>query len=194
MGVEKFNLPRAVCITGASATGKTTLYYKILESTNAIAEPPHMTRAQREGERPGVDAFFLTRSDFEKNFTAGQYIEKTLEDASFNGNYYGSPMAWITRALNGEPICYVSPSTGTAREVKAQVQGNMLWVHLTASLEVRKQRILARDPGISDEELNRRLTGGDSQGSVEDCDLLIDTGTLTEQQIYDLIIEELKKR
>lgn len=190
---ERITASLSIVITGASACGKTTLYHHLLDLTNLIASPPHMTRAPREGEKPGIDAIFVTEEQFKLNFSNGKYIEDSLDFAKFNNNYYGSPVDWIYRVLKGDQLCFVSPSTGIARHVKTQVKDKILWVHLTATDEVRRKRIKEREPNITDEELHRRLTGGDSQETPEDCDLMIDTSTLTAEQIYELVLERLKK-
>lgn len=189
----KLETKTSVVVTGASSTGKTTLYYDLLRLTSMLACPPHMTREQRAGEVHGRDALFISEEEFVRNFHEGKYIEDSLEFARFNGAYYGSPIDWITRVRAGEQLCFVSPSTGIARKVKTEVQDKIVWVHLTASEEVRRARMLRRNPDMTEEELERRLHGGDSQGTADGCDLMIDTSSLTAEQVYAVVTRELTK-
>jgi guanylate kinase len=84
-------------ISGPSGCGKSTLlkevykdiddYYFSISST---------TRAPRAGEKDGVDYFFLKKEDFLEDIEAGHF----LEWAEVHGNYYGTSLKPIQKALN----------------------------------------------------------------------------------------------
>lgn len=192
--VEKIEPHFSIVITGAPATGKTILYHALLEALVIKAAPAHMTRAPRDGEVDGVDGTFVSEEEFERNFSDGKYLEDSLDFARFNGNYYGSPVEWVERANQGERICMMSCSTAIARQVRTQTEGNMLWVHLKASEEVRRKRLLERTPDMGEEEIQNRLNGGDSQGDAEGSDRTIDTSNLTPEQVLQAVIEGITKR
>ena len=77
--------PVTVIICGRSGTGKSTLeeeligmgYGRIISCT---------TRPPREGEKDGVDYYFLTKEVFLKRVENSEFIEWT----SYNGNLYGT--------------------------------------------------------------------------------------------------------
>ena len=78
--------PLLVLISAPSGGGKTTLCQQLLEAR------PQMTRAvtcttrpPREGERDGVDYYFLDATSFLKRLQAGNF----LEHATVYGNSYG---------------------------------------------------------------------------------------------------------
>lgn len=54
-------------VTGASASGKSTLIRESIEAGYHYL-PTHMTRGMRADEVDGVDGIFLTREQFESNF------------------------------------------------------------------------------------------------------------------------------
>jgi|GEM_PF-6637972 len=57
-------------VTGASASGKTTLM-KEAQDVGYRYLPTHTTRQKRPNEQDGIDDIFLSREDFEDNFSGG---------------------------------------------------------------------------------------------------------------------------
>lgn len=79
-------------ISGFSGAGKGTLIKRLLELHDTYALSISMaTRAPRPGEKDGVDYFFVTREVFEKTIAEDGF----LEYASYVGNYYGTPKAYV---------------------------------------------------------------------------------------------------
>ena len=74
-------------VSGPSGSGKTTLCRRYSEENNqAVYAISATTREPRDGEKDGVDYFFLTRDEFESRNTRGEF----LEHAEVHGNYYGT--------------------------------------------------------------------------------------------------------
>ncbi|MEM1442883.1 MAG: guanylate kinase [Verrucomicrobiota bacterium] len=74
-------------VSGPSGSGKTTLCRPFSEEDeDAVYAISATTRAPREGEKNGVDYFFLSREDFESRATRGEF----LEFAEVHGNLYGT--------------------------------------------------------------------------------------------------------
>ncbi|MEM9015783.1 MAG: guanylate kinase [Verrucomicrobiota bacterium] len=74
-------------VSGPSGSGKTTLCRRFSkEDPEAVYAISATTRGPREGERDGVDYFFLERSEFEARTTRGEF----LEFAEVHGNLYGT--------------------------------------------------------------------------------------------------------
>ncbi len=74
-------------VSGPSGSGKTTLCRAFTAADeNAFYATSATTRSPREGEKDGDDYFFLTRDDFEKRATRGEF----LEYAEVHGNLYGT--------------------------------------------------------------------------------------------------------
>ncbi|MEO0413318.1 MAG: guanylate kinase [Verrucomicrobiota bacterium] len=74
-------------VSGPSGSGKTTLCRRLSEEDGfADYAISATTRSPREGEVDGCDYFFLSRDDFEKRATRGEF----LEYAEVHGNFYGT--------------------------------------------------------------------------------------------------------
>ena len=91
------------CITGAilvlsgpSGAGKSTLLKEVI---NDIGECyfsiSTTTRPIREGERDGIDYYFVKEDEFKKDIEADMF----LEHAYVHGNYYGTSMKPVKKAL-----------------------------------------------------------------------------------------------
>jgi len=74
-------------ISGPSGAGKTTLFDRVLAvEGSTIRAITCTTRTAREGEKDGVDYYFLEAADFLKRVQAGNF----LEHATVHGNSYGT--------------------------------------------------------------------------------------------------------
>ena len=86
-------------VVAPSGAGKTTLVDALLKrEPNIRLSPSYTTRAPREGEKDGVDYFFISRPKFEEMIAAGEF----LEHADVYGNYYGTSRKWIEGELAGD--------------------------------------------------------------------------------------------
>lgn len=102
--------PLLIVLTGPSGVGKDA----VLTRMRKLGHPFHYvvtatTRLQREGEKNGVDYYFLSQEEFQQMVDKGQL----LEWAKVYGNYYGVPRDEISQAL----------SKGVDMIVKVDVQG-----------------------------------------------------------------------
>jgi guanylate kinase len=78
--------PLLVLISAPSGGGKTTLCHELLAARSQMARAVTCTtRPPREGERDGVDYYFLDANSFLKRLQAGNF----LEHATVYGNSYG---------------------------------------------------------------------------------------------------------
>lgn len=74
-------------VSAPSGGGKTTLCQHLLQANpNTVRAVTCTTRAPREGEKDGVDYYFLDAADFLKRVQAGNF----LEHATVYGNSYGT--------------------------------------------------------------------------------------------------------
>ena len=102
--------PLLIVLTGPSGVGKDA----VLTRMRKLGRPFHYvvtatTRLQREGEKNGVDYYFLSQEEFQQMLDKGQL----LEWAEVYGNYYGVPKDEISKAL----------AKGTDVIVKVDAQG-----------------------------------------------------------------------
>ena len=82
-----------VVISGFSGVGKGTLVRRLMEryKEQYALSVSATTREPREGEQDGREYFFRKKEEFEKLIAD----DELLEYASYCGNYYGTPKAYV---------------------------------------------------------------------------------------------------
>ena len=94
---EKKERGLLVVISGFSGAGKGTLIRELMhQHPNYRLSVSATTRAPRAGEEDGKDYFFVTRERFEEMIAQRELIEY----ASYVGNYYGTPKAYVEEMLD----------------------------------------------------------------------------------------------
>ena len=87
-----------IVLSGPSGVGKGTVRKALFEMPEQefVYSVSMTTRAPRPGEVDGVDYYFVTKEEFERQIAAGNL----LEYAEFVGNYYGTPKDKVEEQLN----------------------------------------------------------------------------------------------
>lgn len=126
-------------VSGPSGVGKDTLLNAVLSQLEGVVRSVSATtRPPREGEKEGVDYFFLSPTQFEEAIAAGRF----LEHARYGENLYGTPK---------EPV----------EQKRAQGVDVVLKIEVQGALQVKRacpEAILIFIAPPSLEELERRLT------------------------------------
>ena len=86
-----------IVLSGPSGVGKGTVRKALFEmpEQDFVYSVSMTTRAPRPGEVDGVDYYFVSREEFERQIAAGNL----LEYAEFVGNYYGTPKKSVESLL-----------------------------------------------------------------------------------------------
>ncbi len=165
-------------ITGASASGKSTLIDEALDAGYHYL-PTHMTRDMRENERDGIDGVFISRDQFEQNFSDGQYLEPSLEYAELRSisAYYGTPLSWV-EALKEPESCASPVAIKMAKKILEMA--DVEWFHLVCSDFDRFNRLRKR--GYSDAEVYARMTSGESIIAPNEA-TIVDSSSLSPKEI-----------
>ena len=88
-------------LSGPSGCGKSSLLkevYKVID--NYYFSISTTTRNPREGEKEGIDYFFVSKEEFKKDIDD----ECFLEWAEVHGNYYGTSLKPINKALDEKKL------------------------------------------------------------------------------------------
>lgn len=184
-------LTRSVIITGASTTGKTTLFRRIIIQYGLDPIPVHTTRNARDGEVKNIDSTFISEDEFKRHFLKGEYLQESIESTYFGGAYYGCPKSWINLTISGDYNCFPCPTVKMAKSIKEQLREKIFWIHLIADKDVRHQRLLKRDPGLKKEDFDTRIERGDTSVDITGHDLLIDTSYLNAWEIFFMAVIHL---
>ncbi len=83
-------------ISGPTASGKSSLLREVLKKEeNFYFSISTTSRPKRDYERDGVDYYFVSEEEFQKNIENGLF----LEWAKVHGNYYGTSLTPVFKAL-----------------------------------------------------------------------------------------------
>jgi guanylate kinase len=140
-------------ITGPSGVGKGTLIRGLMERLGALElSVSATTRAPRPGEQDGVDYHFLTREEFDRRVSEGDFVEH----ADYAGRSYGTLRSELEeRVRAGTPIVLEIEVQG-ARQVRASVPDAVQVFIAPPSLDELRTRLIGR--GTDDPEgVERRL-------------------------------------
>ncbi|ACM93708.1 guanylate kinase [Nautilia profundicola AmH] len=130
-------------ISGPSGSGKTSLARVVCEELGdkAYFSISSTTRPIREGEKDGVDYFFLTKEEFIKDIEDGYF----LEWAEVHGNFYGTSKRQIDAALKKGQIVFLDIDVQGYELVKKAYPDITTGIFVTTpNQEVLKQRLLKR--------------------------------------------------
>ncbi len=87
-----------IVLSGPSGVGKGTVRKALFDAgdTDFQYSISMTTRKPRDGERDGVDYFFVSKEQFEANIRDGEM----LEYAKYVDNYYGTPLKYVNETLD----------------------------------------------------------------------------------------------
>jgi guanylate kinase len=140
-------------VSAPSGSGKTTLLQHLLRSFKDLKfSVSHTTRRPREGEREGVDYFFVDRASFLSMVDRGEF----LEWAEFNGQLYGTTRTFVQEEMDSGYDVILDIDVQGARQVKAKIEDAIAIFVLPPSFAELERRLKARMLE-SDDAIRRRL-------------------------------------
>ena len=164
-------------VSAASGTGKTTLVERLVQVLpNLSMSRSYTSRVAREGERDGIDYFFITREDFQRRIERCEF----LEWADNFGNYYGTSASDVERYIaRGQDVVLVIDVQG-ARQVKARSVDHTAIFLLPPSFQALEQRLRGRSTD-TEEQMQRRLARARAEASCYvDYDYVVVNDSLEE--------------
>ena len=149
-----------VVISGPSGVGKSSVREALFKMPDhALAYSISMTtREPREGEKDGVDYYFVGKEEFEKKIQQGAF----LEWARFVGNYYGTPKDKVEAMLNDGKEVVLEIEVDGALQVRRQMKDAVFIFLVPPSKEALTNRLIERGTE-SKEELDERINKAESE-------------------------------
>lgn len=148
-------------LSAPSGTGKTTVAQKLLERVSGLVRSISLnTRLPRPQEQDGVDYFFVSESEFDRNMREHNLIECV----EIYGTRRGTPkdrLLW-NREHGIDTLCVIEWAGMKNLRNEMGVQNIVAIFLLPPSLEVLKQRLMRRAQDSSD-EIARRLAQAESE-------------------------------
>ena len=142
-----------VVVSGPSGVGKGTIVKTLVKRREDVVESVSCTtRAPREGERHGMEYFFLSKEEFLKRVDEGDFLEY---DEHF-GNYYGTPKSFVKEMLESKSVILEIDVVGALNAKKAFPDCKLVMI-VPPSLEELKRRLIGRN-SETDEEIEKRLS------------------------------------
>ncbi len=175
-------------LVGPSASGKTVIAKKLIESYGFLKFVTTTTRKPRVGELDGVDYFFISKDEFLEKEKNDEFIETTL----YNDNYYGTQKNNVS--FNKVLIVDINGANKFFEKIKDEA----VYFYIKASHDVIVNRMIER--GDAKEDIEKRLKGDSKYFDIKllnHIDYVIDNTNETiddvTKDIYNKYIERIKK-
>lgn len=142
-----------IVLSGPSGSGKGTIVKSLLEKRqDTVLSISMTTRDPRVGELEGVHYFFRTREEFEQTIANDGF----LEYAEYNGNYYGTPKAPISRWLSEGKNVILEIEVQGAEQVMANFKDHVSIFLTVPSMQELERRLRGRGTE-SEDVIARRM-------------------------------------
>ena len=185
-----------IILSGPSGVGKGTIRKYIMDNFNIklCYSISMTTRQRREKEVDGVDYYFVSPEEFQKNIDENNF----LEWEEFVGNRYGTPKSKVEELRNQGKHVLLEIEVNGASEVMSKVNDDRVisFFLMPPSLNALESRIRRRKTE-SEEIIKERLDKGVKEMSMSsnyDHVILNDDVARASQEIVDIINAKLKKK
>lgn len=183
-----------IILSGPSGVGKGTVRQIIMrdKSLNLAYSISMTTREPRSKEREGIDYFFVTKEEFEKNICE----DNLLEHAEFVGNYYGTPRDYVEKIrAEGKNVILEIEINGAQQVLAKTSPENRISIFLMPpSIEELENRIRRRR-SETEEIIQQRLSKARREMDMKDAYdyvVLNDKVGLAAQKIKSIIRKNIK--
>lgn len=185
-----------IIISGPSGVGKKTIIDQFIHNAdlNLCYSISMTTRQPREGERNGVDYYFVT----DEEFNAAIKNNKLLEWAEFATNKYGTPIERLYEKINEGKNVILEIEVVGAMDVMAKLDKKEYFsiFIVPPSIEELRARLIKRNTE-SIEKINKRIERAQVEITTTDnydYVVLNDDATRAMNEITDIIKKEIEKK
>jgi guanylate kinase len=131
-----------IVLSGFSGAGKGTIMKHLLEAhpNDYNLSISATTRGMRAGEKDGREYFFKTREEFDEMIAN----KELLEYATFNGNSYGTPRAYVEQLIQRRKDVILEIEIQGALQVKEMYPDALLLFTMPPSAKELENRLVGR--------------------------------------------------
>ena len=131
-----------IVLSGFSGAGKGTIMKHLLEAhpNDYNLSISATTRGMRAGEKNGREYFFKTREEFDAMIEN----KELLEYATFNGNSYGTPRAYVEQLIENKKDVILEIEIQGALQVKEMYPDALLLFTMPPSAKELENRLVGR--------------------------------------------------
>lgn len=146
---------KAILFSAPSGSGKTTIIKRLLKYFDCFEFSISATSRQpREGERDGVDYYFLKPNEFERRVKDGDFLEW---EEVYAGTRYGTLKSEIDRIAQKNKVVIFDVDVNGGLNIKRYFGDEALAIFvMPPSIEVLEQRLRQRGTE-SEESIQKRL-------------------------------------
>ena len=185
-----------IILSGPSGVGKNCVRQEIMKSgkVDLTYSISMTTRQPREKEVNGVDYYFVSKEEFQKNIDEGNF----LEWASFVGNFYGTPKDKVEELRNQGKNVFLEIEINGANQVMSKIHDDRVisFFLMPPSIKQLENRIRKRQTE-SEEIIQERLQKGEKEMTMTknyDYIVINDKISRAAQEIIDIIKAKTKKK
>lgn len=178
-----------IILSGPSGVGKGTVRHHIMREhhLDLVYSISMTTRSKRDKEEDGVDYYFVTPEEFQKNIDEDNF----LEWAEFVGNRYGTPKDKVEALRNQGKNVLLEIEINGAQQVFKKIKDDRVisFFLMPPSLSALEKRIRKRK-SEPEEVIKQRLLKGEKEMTMTehyDYIILNDRITRASREIEDLI-------
>ncbi len=143
-----------IVVSGFAGVGKGTLMKRLVQNYDNYALSVSMTtRSPRPGEEHGREYFFVTKEEFEDKIAH----EGLIEHASYCGNYYGTPRAYVEEQMAAGKDIILEIEIQGAMKIKERFPQAVLVYVLPPSAQELEARLRGRATE-TEEKIRERLS------------------------------------
>lgn len=140
-----------VVLSGPSGSGKDTVLDVLKESDFSFDKTiSATTRDMRDGEKDGVDYYFIDKNTFEERIKNQEFLEYTI----YNDNYYGTPKSEVERLVDKGGCILLKIEVEGAGNIRKAIPDALSIFIIPPSMEELERRLRGR--GTETEESFQR--------------------------------------
>ena len=181
-----------VVLSGPSGSGKDTVLEKLKETDFSFDKTiSATTRDMRDGEKDGVDYYFIDKNTFEERINNQEFLEYTV----YNDNYYGTPKSEVERHIDkGGCILLKIEVEGAGNVRKVMPEALSIFI-IPPSMEELEKRLRGRGTETEESFQKRFKTAKDELSRANEYDYIVindDINLCAEQIVKILESEQLR--
>ncbi|MBR2156572.1 MAG: guanylate kinase [Campylobacter sp.] len=172
---------RILLISGPSGSGKSTLINRLMkEEKDIYFSISCTTREIRQGEKDGVDYYFLSVDEFKKGIENGEFLEWAL----VHKNYYGTSLKPVLKAFEENKVVIFDIDVQGFDIARSKFKDEITSVFITTKSSTELRTRLEKRGTNTQEDIERRLNNAVGEMShIKDYDFLLINDDL--EQTYD---------
>ena len=180
-----------VSIIGPSGTGKSTVIHKVMERMPLFFSVSCTTRPMREGEKDGVDYFFIDREQFQTLIDNGEL----LEYAEYAGCFYGTPRKPAEEQMKRGNHVILDIEVQGAEQVREKMPDAVSIFLMPPNWEELERRLRGRGTDNEEKILRRLETARSELKKANSYDYLVINDRVEDaaDRLYSILVAECSR-